>query len=308
MTYDEFKCGLGEIFADLEKEIDIRISVDKEAVDNANSKIKRVGNYKSKLMPYDKYPTSISLWSLKSAYMELGAKNLSDLMENKDRILRDRVFGYVLSDNFPEDVSSVRSLLNKERYKYGWPGFPLVGAAIGIFFKWWLAAGLGALGLAIGIAIAIVNTKGERYKQISKKLATLRGARKYVECELAAMSDEDRQRIKHLQANFNKKKLTREFERRRIAVISAQIDALSKPGSSSKQSASQSAEANDSQGSARREIVDEYGRTQGYVEDGRIYDNKSNLGGYVDSDSRVYDKSGARVGEVGSDGKITKYK
>ena len=59
---------------------------------------------------------------------------------------------------------------------------------------------------------------------------------------------------------------------------------------------------------SRRDVTDDSGRTQGYLQDGRIYNDKSDVVGYVDEYNRVYDKDHRRVGEVEKDGKITKYK
>lgn len=305
-TQEEFEEGLADIIAEIEEKIDIRIRVDKKFVDDWNSKIKRVGNYKSKILSYDNYPSAGG--SLKMSYSELGAKNLGDLIENRDKYVRDILYAYVLSENFPERESAIRSEFHKEYFGYGWPAYPLVGAIVGLFFKWWVAICLGALGLAFGLAVFRFVCNGEKCKLYSKKLTVLKNARNYVETKLSFMNEEERQKINLLKLNFNTKKHMSEFERRRIAVLNAQIDALSRSDNSEHASDSKDLAQEDGADSGRREVFDEYGRTQGYAEDGRLYNNKSDLIGYIDSDNRVYDKSGSRTGEVGSDGKITQYK
>ncbi|MBR2970694.1 MAG: hypothetical protein IKC48_02735 [Clostridia bacterium] len=308
MTQEEFQEGLSDIIAEIEEKIDIRIRVDKKFVDDRNSKIKRVGNYKSKILSYNNYPSAGAPSSLKMSYSELGAKNLGDLMENRDKYVRDMLYAYVLSENFPERESAIRSEFYKEYCNYGWPVYPLVGAIVGLFFEWWVAICLGTLGLALGLAVFRFVRNSEKYKLCSKKHTVLKNARKYVETALSLMNEEERQKINLLKLNFNTKKHMREFEQRKIAVLNTQIDALSRSDNSEKVSDSKDLAREDGTDSGRREVFDMYGRTQGYVEDGRLYDNKSDLIGYIDSENRVYDKSNSRKGEVGSDGKITQYK
>ena len=43
------------------------------------------------------------------------------------------------------------------------------------------------------------------------------------------------------------------------------------------------------------------------MENGRLYNDKSDVVGYIDEYNRVYDKDHRRVGEVNKNGKIEKY-
>lgn len=310
MSKEEFDEGMTDIIAEYEEKIDIRIRADKEFVDGWNSKIKRVGNYKSKLIAYDKYPTVGNPASTIAAYSEIGAKNLADLIENRDKFVREGVYAYILSECFSERKSPISSALSKEYFKYGWPLYPIIGAIVGLFFKWWLAIGLGVAGLLAGFATLRYACDKEKCELYSKKISAYNRARKYVEAELCSLSEEEQKRISSNKIKLNNQKLKAEFEQRKIAALRAEIDALSRPGYSTKSADSQSSSGTEStnSGGGRSEVVDEYGRSQGYVEDGRLYNNKSDLVGYVDGNNQVYDKSSTRMGEVGNDGKITKYK
>ena len=307
ITQEEFKDALDEIFAEFESEIDVRIRVDKALVDEHNGKITRVGNYKSKIVSYESYPGKFRTTSSAMTYAEIGAKNLGDLIENRDRYVRNRVYAYVLSESFPDRAAAIKARLQKGLRGGEWPVYPFVGALVGVFFGWWVAACLGVLGLALGLILRS-NRDRQACELCSKRLDHLRKARKYVEAEISLMSEEEKKEINRLKMNFNTKKYTSEFTRREIGVLNAQIDALTKVEISDKTPDSSNTDQVSDADSGRCEIVDEQGRTQGYVEDGRLYDNKNDLVGYVDRESRVYDKSGSRTGEVEGDGRITKYK
>ena len=308
MQREEIFAGCKHIIDELRRDIDIRIKCDKKFVDEANARIKKVGNYKSKLTEYAAYSGVGMSSSQGEMYGALGAKSLGDLIDHKEEYLTERFYAYVLSSYFPDRIEEMSAVCNKELNKYAQPVYPIIGAVAGAFVSWWLSVGLGALGFLA--TIALYKKTARSAAPYTRALRAMKSAKAFVEGEIAGMDEEKKKRIRLLSIHFSKQRASSILERMRCEALKAQIDALTRPRSSNAVSGSESAcsENVGGDGSARREIVDEYGRTKGYVEDGRMYDEKSDRIGYVGSDNRVYDNSGARTGEVESGGRIREYK
>ena len=102
-------------------------------------------------------------------------------------------------------------------------------------------------------------------------------------------------------------KLQKQLEktRRNLAAASSRLAEAMKHEKSSNSNSSYTSSSQVP--SNRTQIVDDYGRTQGYMENGRLYNDKSDVVGYIDEYNRVYDKDHRRVGEVNKNGKIEKY-
>jgi YD repeat-containing protein len=124
-----------------------------------------------------------------------------------------------------------------------------------------------------------------------------------------SLSSDEQDRVQKIGLDLFARYAETQKLRREIAQLKSEIDALSRPSYSSSTSKPTTSGSSSSSGSSgRNEIVDDYGRTQGYSEDGRLYDQKGNVTGYVDEYNRVYDSDHKRVGEVRTDGKIEKYR
>ena len=52
MTEEEFELACQDIIQKYSEQLDIRIKIDKECIDSHNQSIKKVRNYKSKLLTY----------------------------------------------------------------------------------------------------------------------------------------------------------------------------------------------------------------------------------------------------------------
>lgn len=131
----------------------------------------------------------------------------------------------------------------------------------------------------------------------------------YVKQAVEKLSFSAQERVQIVQASLNVMYAETQRSKRDIARLTQEIATMARTRATNSSTSFQNANADSTYSSGgRKEIVDDAGRTQGYVEDGRIYNDKSDVVGYVDSDRRVYDADHRRVGEVGKDGKIEKYR
>ena len=305
MTEEEFELACQDIIQKYSEQLDIRIKIDKECIDSHNQSIKKVRNYKSKLLTYAQCPKCFG-WTIQREYIPWQAQNLEDLMDNREKYLKYQVYGYVLSAYYPENVNIASKLFSRAYFRGGWPFYPVIGAVVGAFFNWTIAAILGALGLAVGIFVCKKNRP--TYKKYGEVLKGKKLAVEYVKKAIEDLPEEEKQKIHIIKCNLDRQKSCSDGEKMKLAKLNAEIDALSRPSRSTSQSPSSSQTAQTDGANGRKEVTDEYGRTQGYLEGGKLYNDKSDVVGHVDNDGRVYDSDYHRIGEVESDGKITKYK
>ena len=213
MQREEIFEGCKHIIAELEREIDTRISCDKKFVDDWNSKIKKVGNYKSKLIQYDSYPGVGMTMSQREIYSHFGPRSLGDLMEHKEEYLTDRFYAYVLSLYFPDRIAELSALRSKLLHKYAQPIYPIIGAVAGMLISPWLAAALGAVGLfAMTLVYKMTAKNAEPYTRI---LRAMESARSFVEGELRTMDEERKMRINILSTSFGRQRGESLIARRR---------------------------------------------------------------------------------------------
>jgi YD repeat-containing protein len=193
--------------------------------------------------------------------------------------------------------------------KFGLPfGIAIALGIVGLFFKWWIGLILFLVSYAIGATVIMEKNK-PKFDELSAIVKEKKATLEYANATLSSLSNKEKERVNSMEVDLLVKYRETQKIRREIEQIKAQIDALSRPSySSSTTRTTSSGSSTKSSAGGRAEIVDDAGRRQGYVEDGRIYNDKSDVVGYVDSDRRVYDADHRRVGEVRSDGKIEKYR
>lgn len=295
-------------------EFDRMIELGKKYVETENERRRNLKLDKNYVKTYENYPMGTE--GDYKRFREYGIENLQELIDHKEEIAISRAYAYIRSGYYLDELNAAgKAESDALSEKFGLPfGIAIALGIVGLFFKWWIGLILFLVSYAIGATVIMEKNKPkfDELSAITKEkkeaLAQAKEAIAYANETLSSLSNKEKERVNLMDVDLRLKYYETQKVRREIEQLKSQIDALSRPSYSSSTKTSSSGNQTTSSASGRNEIVDDAGRSKGYTEDGRIYDQKSNLVGYVDEHNRVYDADYKRVGEVRSDGKIEKYR
>ena len=309
MEENEFWSVCAEIKEREEQALDTYITASKKISDEQNR-------------PY----REMALRSHDSIYL---ADNLQELIDKRDSSLLHIVYAEITGNAFADENKAIRNeIKTRETIVHTIRSDEETGivcAGLMGLFAFFVGPLWGCLATAIGLTASIFCAFGAAKKRKEKAKADIElfsrilekreQAVVYANEKIDELPQEERETVVTVRDRKNKyyaemQKIRADIERikAKMKVLAASFREIGCDSAGTTSKTTTSGSSGSSSSSGRNEIVDDYGRTQGYSEDGRLYDQKGNVTGYVDEYNRVYDSEHKRVGEVRSDGKIEKYR